>query len=155
MIATPTTALLDKYMVHRLHERQFMRIDPYTEKPGAICTCGHPARSHAPSCLLIDSCGCAKVSKALEVNDVRPFYQVTHGPMESHALGRGIALAKRLGVEIQSFLECKNFCSQYRSLGACRHPRSSLGILTKNTFSERHLIYCDRCLEDLCIKLYD
>lgn len=149
----PTSAhLLRRFMVHQLHERAFFLSDPYLPRSGAICSCGHPAASHRNGCLLTNSCGCFEFFDVALADDIRPFYQITHGPMESHALGRGLALAAKLGVEVHADLHCKNWCKNYTRIGAIRHPKSSLKkIQVTNGPFERHLIYCDACAEDLCI----
>lgn len=85
-------------------------------------------------------------------HDVRPFYQITHGPMEAHALGRGINLANELGVLLILDLNCKNYCKNYSRIGACRHPNKGFEVLSKNAMYEKHLIYCDNCFEVLCLR---
>lgn len=144
--------LLKRYIVHRLHERAFFLADPYQPRAGAICACGHPAASHRNGCSLTGSCGCFEFVEVAQTNDIRPFYQITHGPMEAHALGRGLALAAKLGIDLDTDLHCKNWCKNYTRIGAIRHPKSFLKkIQVTNSAFERHLIYCDGCAEDLCI----
>jgi hypothetical protein len=151
MIHQTASELIRLFHVHPLHERSFLLADPYFPKKGAVCTCGHPATSHTGRCNLNGSCGCLAFSEVVQTDDIRPFYQITHGPMESHALGRGLALARELGVPHIANLHCKNWCKNYTRIGAIRHPRSSLSIQVKNSNTERHLIYCDACAEDMCL----
>lgn len=146
-----STDLIRLFFVHPLHEREFMKADPYFPRKGVICACGHPGFSHHGGCLLTGSCGCLKFVEVAQTEDIRPFYQITHGPMESHALGRGLTLAQQLSIPHTTNLHCKNWCKNYSRIGAIRHPRSSLSIQVKNSRTERHLIYCNACAEDLCL----
>ena len=145
--------MLNKYMVHRDHIELFLG-NLSRQVAGCVCACGHPEYVHRGNCRLVKTCGCSKFSKVVETLDYRPFFQVTHGPMEAHALGRGINLAKSLGIEFWTDFHCMNWCKNYSRIGAFRTKSSRAKekpILSKNRLREVHLIVCDRCLEDRCI----
>lgn len=146
--------ILEKYMVHKHHREIFLSYAS-GEMAGGICSCGHPVYAHRGNCRLNKTCGCQKFSQVAETLDLRPFFQVTHGPMEAHALGRGITLAKSLGIEVWTDFHCFNWCKQYSKIGAFRtnSSRREKPILTKNRLREVHLIVCDNCLEDRCLDL--
>jgi hypothetical protein len=88
---------------------------------------------------------------ATYAHDIRPFFQITHGPMEAHALGRGLRLSRDLGVDVEESLTCSNWCKNYLSIGACRHGMTGSSIQVKKRDRERHVLYCNRCFEHLCL----
>lgn len=81
-----------------------------------------------------------------------PLFQVTHGPMEAHALGRGMTLAQSLGIEISGELHCQNYCKERQIIGAVRHTKTSKSIAVRKIDGERHSLRCNHCVEDLCLE---
>lgn len=146
---------MKSFRVHPYHAETFARW-AHEPLPARVCSCGHSEYAHRGSCLLNKTCGCVNFVSVASTADHRTFFQITHGPMEAHALGRGLALAEQLKIPVDLNLECKNWCSNYSRIGAFRSlpTRTKANrILTKNQLREIHLIVCDNCLEDLCVDL--
>ena len=141
-----------KYNVHRLNNVGFERFGVEEVRSGEICTCGHPTSIHLPWCTLDRTCGCTKSQPIIWVSDCRPFFQITHGPMEAHALGRGMKLSSELDVEIRGELECRSFCSQKNQVGAVRVFSGRKSIAPRKQEGEKHLILCNNCVEDFCLE---
>lgn len=141
-------------------ETELLKIDPVNERKFAeffgdsapahgICACGHPSKLHKGHCQLSDSCSCYRLNEVGVASDPRPFFQVTHGPIESHALGRGMKVATELGIEINFELHCKNWCKNFESIGACRLTKNGNSILPKMAEVESHVILCNLCVNDI------
>ena len=126
----------------------FRKMDLFEKRRGRICSCGHPLEFHGQSCGLSEVCHCVVPRSVLHADDIRPFFQATHGPLESHALGRGLALAKTLEIATEGRLECSNCHTVNDYIGACRQRFKGLGhIQAKLADTERHVIYCQACVD--------
>ena len=150
MIEATPDEQLELFQVHPRNEKYFLNHDFGDRFEGEICSCGHPSFLHASYCMLIAACGCEKVKPVLHSKDVRAFFQVTHGPMESHALAKGMRLSGNLNIGMEGKLHCKNWCKNYLTIGACRHGRTGASVQVKKLITERHVIYCNNCFEDIC-----
>lgn len=144
--------LLEDFQVHSSVAARFLDVQSKEIGSGKICTCGHPEVLHKGRCGLIEVCGCIGMKTAGSSADIRPFFQITHGPIESHALGLGMALADSLRIDTSFTLHCKNWCKVYWRIGACRQPKSNpRSVLARHAYIERHEIFCDRCITDFVI----
>lgn len=144
--------LLTKFRVHDRHLNFFVNNKYYNKQEGLICKCGHPADVHKGLRCTLAACGCDSVGAVVTTSDIRPFFQATHGPMEAHALGRGLTLCDSLSIAYTTNLICANYCKNYTIIGACRHASSGKTLQPKQRPTERHVIYCNWCLEDLCLE---
>lgn len=149
MIEVTPDEHLELFQVHPRNEKYFLNHYFGDRLEGEICSCGHPSFLHASYCMLIDACGCDRVKPVLHSKDVRAFFQITHGPMESHALAKGMRLSSDLNIGTEGILHCKNWCKSYSTIGACRNSKTSNAIQPRKLTYERHVIYCNNCLEDV------
>jgi hypothetical protein len=118
---------------------------------GDICCCGHAAANHIGlKCVLNETCACQNFKFAINTEDTRPFYQSTFGPFESHALGRGIALAEKLGIRVSSLENCMlGHCSN-AGVGAMRFIAGRPSrIASSAEITEVHKLACYECADDL------
>lgn len=132
-----------------LNERRFLQSFDAESPIHGICTCGHPSKLHKGWCTLLESCGCYQLNEVGFSSDYRPFFQVTHGPMEAHALGRGMRLASEMGIKIDFKLECQNWCTRYSQIGAVRLTKNRKAVLAKKITGESHVVLCNLCLNSL------
>lgn len=119
---------------------------------GAICNCGHPATLHKQKrCVLNATCACSDYREALKTEDTRPFYQATFGPFESHALDRGLRVAKKLSISVDYYPKCSSTGCDNDGDGAVRLVKGKKykQLSAVAQINEIHRIQCFDCLDRL------
>lgn len=135
--------------VHPKNMRHFKSYEAHLSFPGEICVCGHPKLLHSRRCQLSSVCGCTRDNSVLLTDDQRPFFNITHGPWESHALFRGIQIARNLNIDFKGAFECDRLCEYPDMVGPVRITRTGNSISAKAIRGEKHRLYCNRCLDYL------
>ena len=150
IVSKMENTVVSTFRVHPSQELRFTSITDSKILQAHVCSCGHPQQVHNGICMLGEVCGCARFKEVIFVTDIRPFFQSTHGPLEAHALSRGITVAYKQGIDVFGELKCDNYCSSFHTIGACRVSKSRI-ILAKPRDGERHLILCNVCVDDLVL----
>ena len=144
---------LETYSIPEGGEKEFLYSTLIEPVEAEICFCGHPKKSHVQLCKVDSySCACEGYKLAVVTSDPRPFFQISEGPGEEHALQKALNVCERLGILFEYAVPrtCKN--------GFLHGEVTIVGLSKHNSFDFNHpkrsAWLCKKCFDNIRARYY-